>query len=218
MIEKGITFGNIHSFNDLNLILSLVEITPAEPKTNYVDIPGGDGSLDFTEAQGGVKFKDRTLTFTFTMRPDDPLTWEGKQTQVSNALNGLKCEIINDDEPTSYYTGRLTVNKYAADRKIRQIVVTARVHPYKYRTSPTVVNKVLSEEYLTIVLVNDGRKTVVPTITATGWATISGNGETVYITEAGTYKDPSLYLLSGSNHFAAKGSGIITFEWTEGDI
>ena len=56
MISKGISFDNIHSFYDLNLILSGVEITPAKPKTNYVDIVGGDGSIDMTEAHGDVKF------------------------------------------------------------------------------------------------------------------------------------------------------------------
>ena len=52
MIETGIYFDNIHSFYDLNLVLSKVEISPAKPKTSYVDIPGGNGSIDFVLSFG----------------------------------------------------------------------------------------------------------------------------------------------------------------------
>ena len=74
MIETGILFGNIHSFYDLNLILSAVDIEPAKPKTTYVDVPGGDGSLDLTEALGEVKYYDRTHKFTLTMNPASDLS------------------------------------------------------------------------------------------------------------------------------------------------
>ena len=70
---KGIQFNDIHSYYDLNLILSVVNIPPAQPKTNYVDLPGGEGSLDLTEALGEVKYNDRDCTFTFTMNPTDHL-------------------------------------------------------------------------------------------------------------------------------------------------
>ena len=44
----GITFGEKHSFNDWRLLLSeRPNISPPEVKTDYIDIPGGDGSLDF---------------------------------------------------------------------------------------------------------------------------------------------------------------------------
>ena len=57
-IYKGIYFDDLHSFHDLNLILAPFVPTPAEPKEKYIDITGGDGSLDMTEALGEVKFKD----------------------------------------------------------------------------------------------------------------------------------------------------------------
>ena len=56
---NGIKFDDIHSFYDLNLVLSQVDIPPATAKTSFVDIPGADGSVDMTEALGSVKYKDR---------------------------------------------------------------------------------------------------------------------------------------------------------------
>ena len=35
---EGVWFDDIHSYENLNLILSKVEIPPAVPKTNFVDL------------------------------------------------------------------------------------------------------------------------------------------------------------------------------------
>ena len=43
---KGIKFGNHHSWNDFQLILASKTIGTPSPKTETIDIPGGDGVLD----------------------------------------------------------------------------------------------------------------------------------------------------------------------------
>jgi len=45
---KGILFGTYHSYKDLHLILSEKEMGSPQVKTQTLDIPGGDGVLDFT--------------------------------------------------------------------------------------------------------------------------------------------------------------------------
>lgn len=215
-ISKGVSFGGTHSYRDLNLILSKVDTPPAEPKTVYVDIPGGNGSLDFTEACGGVKFKDRTLTFTFTMRPDDTRTWEQKQAQVANALNGRKMSIIVDDDPDTHYSGRVTVSNYVANKKIRQIVITARVSPFKSSNNETVVSRTLSSTGTSITLTVTGRVSVVPTITVTGTAVIAFNGVYIEYTSPGTYRDSRISLSPGANYVDVMGTGTIKFTWVEG--
>ena len=141
MIEKGISFGNIHSFRDLDLILSKAEIPPASPKTNYVDIPGADGSVDLTEAHGEVKYSDRTgAKFTFYMNPAGDLSeeaWEAKKKEISNRLNGLRCNISLDADPGYYWQGRCTVNEHASNKKLRKFVVGARLAPYKLKQGVT---------------------------------------------------------------------------------
>ena len=45
----GVLFGDKHSHRDWQLLLnSRPEISSPVPKTNYIDIPGGDGILDLT--------------------------------------------------------------------------------------------------------------------------------------------------------------------------
>lgn len=132
---KGVNFGNIHSYRNLNLILSEVSIPPATPKTTYIDVPGADGSLDQTEALGEVKYKERDCEFLFSVLPTDD--FEEKKTEVSNLLNGQVFKITLDKDPDYYYQGRCTVDKYKSDKMLRQITVKAKVHPYKFKQSIT---------------------------------------------------------------------------------
>ena len=85
---NGVYFGNVHSYEDLHLILAPFTPAPAEPQTNFLQIPGRDGLLDLTEANGEVKFNAREFVFTFTIAPGDPLTFDEWLSAVSNALNG----------------------------------------------------------------------------------------------------------------------------------
>ena len=141
---KGIWFDDVHSYNDLNLVLSKPDIPPATAKENFVDIPGGDGSVDLTEALGEVKFKDRKCSFAFTVFPTDD--FEEKKKEVSNLLNGKRCKIRLDKDPNYYWLGRCAVNNYESDKNLHKIVVGATVAPYKYKLDETVVTVDLAQE------------------------------------------------------------------------
>jgi hypothetical protein len=221
MIETGIYFDNIHSYYDLNLILSEVEIPPAVPKEQYIDLAGGDGSLDLTEAHGEVKFNDRSCKFTFTMNPANDLSdsaFEEKKTEVSNALNGKLFEKITLDKDSDfYYQGRCKVDQYLSDKRIRQIVVTAKVKPYKMKQNETIATFALTKEEQTVNLKN-GRKSVVPEITCTNDNTVVVFGSVEKIFGAGTHKDLDILFKEGSNVLKLSGSGNITFKYQEGEL
>lgn len=216
MIETGILFDDIHSFHDLNLVLSGCDIPPATPKTNYVDIPGADGSVDLTEAHGEVRFNDRDCKITFTMKPDDVMTWEEKKTEISNLLNGKKAKITLDKDADFFYTGRCTVNSYLSSKKLRQIVVTARVSPYKLKHDETVLTYQLSDTPQTIIIQNS-RKTVSPYIETSdrGTKVIFGD-RTFGLIVAGTHRVLDILLVEGENQLTIFGKGTITFRFREG--
>lgn len=218
MIETGMLFDDIHSFHDLNLVLSGCDIPPASPKTNYVDIPGADGSVDLTEAHGEVRFNDRDCKFTFTMLPHDVMTWEEKKTEIENLLNGKKVKITLDKDDDFYYTGRCTVNSFLSDKKIRQIVVAARVRPYKLKQAETVLEYQLSETAQTIVIQNS-RKSVVPYIeTSDDNATVKFGNTTFVFETAGTHRTLDILLVMGENRLTISGTGTITFRFQEGAL
>lgn len=141
---KGIWFGDIHSYENLNLILSKVDLPPAAVKETFVDNPGGDGSWDLTEANGKVNYKNRTAKFTFSVLPEDD--FETKKTEVSNLLSGRRFKIVLDKDPEYYWDGRCSINKYESKKKERKIVVAANVAPYKLKKEKTIVNVDLSND------------------------------------------------------------------------
>lgn len=222
-IERGVLFHVIntgedfHSFHDLNLVLAPFVPAPAQPKINLLDIEGRDGSLDLTEANGDIKYLDRYFTFTFSVFPRDDMSFEERQTFVSNALNGQRCKITLDKDPEYYYVGRCSVNEYKCDKMLRQIVITATVAPYKLLHHETVISFELSSASQTFILLNK-RKPVVPVIACTGDARITFGSVSDYPLTAGTHKILDIQLKHGSNLIRASGTGSITFTYQEGDL
>lgn len=220
MIETGVLFNEIHSYRDLNLILSRVEVAPAAPKTNYVDIPGADGSIDLSEALGEVKFCDRRIKLTFTMNPGGDLSeaaWEAKKTQVSNCLNGLPCKIILDKDPGYYWQGRATVDEYQSTKRLRQFVVSAVVRPYKLKKEVTVVSTAISSTGKAVTLKNS-RRPVSPTVSCTNDNTKVIFGGNTFTFGKGDHKDLEIRLKEGDNQVTVSGSGTVTFTYQEADL
>lgn len=220
MIETGVSFGDIHSFYDLNLILSAVDIAPASPKTDYVDIPGADGALDLTEANGEVRYSDRTHKFTFAMNPASDLSeaaWVEKMTEVSNRLNGRACRITLDKDPDYYWQGRCTVDSYKSNKRLRQFVISARVRPYKYKQTETVVTFDLTEAEKTVSLQNS-RRSVCPVITCTDDNTVIVFNGNTFKFSAGQHQNLNIRFTEGINQVTISGTGQVTFSYQEGDL
>ena len=220
MIETGISFDDIHSFYDLNLILSAVEIAPAVPKEVYVDIPGADGALDLTEAHGEVKYSDRTHQFTLTMNPADDLSeaaWEEKKTEVSNRLNGRACRITLDKDPDYYWQGRCKVDDYKSNKRLRQFVVSARVRPYKFKQNETSLTFALSETGKTVSLLNS-RRSVCPVINCTNDNTVIVFNGNTFKFNAGQHQNLGIRFTEGINQVTISGTGQVTFSYQEGDL
>ena len=220
MLKRGISFNDTHSFYDLNLILSKVEIPPAKPKTNYVDIAGGNGSVDLTEAHGEVKFEDRDCKFTFTMNPKYDLSdeaFEEKKTEVSNLLNGRHFKITLDKDSDYYYEGRCTVEEYLSDRRIRQIVVSAKVKPYKFKQNKTVLKYNLTAVQK-VVNITNSRKTVSPLFECSNDNTNIEFENASFSLSAGTHKILDIQFKEGNNQLKVSGSGTLTISYQEGDL
>lgn len=213
---KGVTFGGLHSYKDLNLILSKKEIGAPHVKENKLEIEGADGSIDLTEVFGRPTYGDVTHKFTFTsISRDDSLT---QYSAVKNALHGQKLRIILDDDPGFYYVGRCYVSPFTDEHGIGTITVDCDCEPYKYKLTKTVVTKAVDGAE-TITLTN-GRKRAVPEITITTDTSLSIVYQAVNVWDlgSGSYTLPDLELVQGDNVVTVIGTGTITFEWQEGDM
>lgn len=217
-MAKGTNFGGIHSNIDLRLIQQKVEIQPAEPKLNLIDIPGADGSKDLSDRPAGrIVYKDRSITWTFALYPGE--NWHNKHRQVSNALNGKHCKITLDDDPGYYYVGRLTVKKYNTDKLLRQITVEATCAPYMLKQEQTVVLADVTAERVDLILLNE-KKPVIPTIEATKAMTLYWGDQQITI-QPGTFKSLDIELQEGENILGistADAPGNVTITYQEGAL
>lgn len=209
---NGVKFGDKHSITDWDLLMTSRNIGDAEPKTNYVEVPGADGTKDLTEAFGDIKYNNRTLSPTFDMfqKPSDWVTLKDK---ITNYLNGKKLKIIYDVDPNYYYYGRCRVTNFSNDYTVGHITIEAICEPYKYKLEKTVVeNSVVAGT--TYTFKND-RKKVVPTLILNANMTLQFNGNN-YSLNAGTHKVLDIEFVEGNNEIKViEGSGVLKVEYQE---
>ena len=211
---KGITFGSLHSYRDLNLILASKEIGSPAVKERKIDIEGGDGSLDLTDFFGEAKFENVTHKFQFsTIVPKAQFL--SAFTTVKNALHGKKMRIILDDDPLFYYLGRIHVSSFTNEKNVGSIGIECDCEPFKYKLQQT-SRKVTVNGTQAVILTN-GRKRAVPEITTTASMTIAFDSWSIS-RNAGTFVIPELELKEGENTVTVTGTGAITFTWQEGDL
>lgn len=213
---NGVYFGGVHSYNDLRLKLAPFSPTPATPQTNFLKVPGRDGWLDLTEANGEVKYNSREFMFTFYMTPEEGVTFDERLTKVADALNGLRCKITLDRDPEYYWVGRCAVNKYTQKKNIGEIVVKATVEPYKLKQNETIVTVGLSSGGKTVVVEN-GKMPSVPVIECENGGTVAFNGNT-YTLKAGANKILDIRFKEGSNTLTLSGNGTIKITYQEGAL
>ena len=214
---KGIKFGSYHTFDDFQLILATKTIGSPSPKTETIDIPGGDGVLDLTEFFGEIKYNNRNLSFEFSSLVT-PSEFMPLFSRVQNALHGKKMTIILDDDPDWYYIGRISVSEWKADRNIGKLTIDCDCDPYKYQIGTTEVYRYVSGT--SSFTMPNSRKRVVPEVkvTSSSGLTVTFGSGNVWTLASGSYLLPELELVEGDNPITVTGTGSITFTYTQGTL
>ena len=211
---KGIRFGDLHSYDDLKMILSGKDMGAPAVKSKKLDIEGADSALDLTDFFGDPKYEDVTHKFQFsTIVPYSEFM--ALYSTIKNAIHGKKMRIILDDDPLFYWMGRCYVSGFTNEKSIGKIDVECDCEPYKYKLEKTTLTRAVNG--MDIIVLTNGRKRAVPIITTTGAMTIEYGGGS-WTNSAGTYTIPELELTQGDNLVTVTGTGTITFTWQEGDL
>lgn len=202
---------------DWRLTLTAKDVSPAEPKTNYVALDGMHGTLDLTEAlTGEVTYNDRTVSASFW-------TSEGTHEErvrllrtITAALHGKKVPIVEPDDPGHFFLGRCVIKAPKLDQVHLEFTLEAVCEPWRYAAEETTRRSDVggAVQAVDVVLHNDGDKTVVPVLNVTGAVSLTFNGETTKL-QAGAYKVTDLRLRPGANIVRLTGSGTVTFTYRE---
>ena len=209
-----INFGEFNSYRDFSLILTSKSIGSAQPKLETVDIPGGDGVIDYTEYFGDVRFNNRTLIFDF-QTPVPPSEFPSLFSQIQNELHGKRMKVVLSEEDDFYYIGRIIVNEWKSNRRIGKVTIEVEADPWKYRESETI--RTIAVNGASGFTLTNLRRHVTPTLEVSGTVTLTFNNKIYTLTE-GVYEDSSIILKQGNNYFLVSGAGTVTFKYQEGGL
>lgn len=133
MDEIGIFFDTLHTSRGWGLKLVSYHIPMPSVKEKVQDLPGAQGVLDLTEANGTVYYNRReNIEIVLELMDDSYQVWLARYSEIAAAIHGQKMKMILDDQPDYYYMVRLNLDSTKSDPVLSQFVLTGSAEPFKY--------------------------------------------------------------------------------------
>lgn len=115
-------------------------VVAPQVKTEYIDVPGADGSLDYTEVlTGKPRYANRTGQWDFII-DNGYRKWHELYSEILLRLHGKKMKIILDDDPNYYWEGRLSVTGQFGNKDYSSVSIAYNLNPYKTPLDKTKVS------------------------------------------------------------------------------
>lgn len=196
------------------VLLDGYTLEPPEPKTYTVDIPGGNGVIDLTEAlTGDVAYKNRKQEFTFAVI--DVKNFEKVKTEVSNFLHGRVFDYTMTMDPGYTYHGRFSIDSYSheayANGLLGQFKITVDANPYKLKEHCAYrLNSTGGKLYR----LESGRRPVHPVLECSQPCFVAFKGVETII-PAGTYRLNDIVFYNGINEIYLNTSRLWFVVWDE---
>ena len=106
-------------------------VNPPEVAIDMVMIPGASEALDLSDAVSGYPTYG-TRTGQWEFRVINKTLWSEVYSMIMNFIQGKSVQVILNDDPAYYYTGRCQVNQWQSDQNFSNIVIDYQLNPYKY--------------------------------------------------------------------------------------
>ena len=197
------------------ILLDGYTLSPPEPKTYTVDIPGGDGVIDLTSAlTGDVAYSNRSQSFTFMVV--DPDSFERVKTDVSNFLHGKSFDYQMTMDPGYTYHGRFSVTEYshavyAYPGLVGVFDVDIDADPYKSKGLQTYQLNATGGKMFRL---ESGRKPVHPVIECTQPCRVRWK-DVVTVVPVGTYRLNDVLFTDGFNEIYINSRELFNTSWAD---
>lgn len=216
----GVKINGTDLFTTYGLIL-LADLKIEDPKrkTDYIDIPGADGSLDLSdEPQGRPVFQDRNISFTLFKGVDD-VSLEAIRSALLTNYHGKKVSLVLPSDDSHHFDGVIELGGLSGYNS-GKIPVKMRAAPYRLKNTITTVTKAINRTG-TITLTNEG-KPVTPKFSTNAAISVSwtkdGQSHTVSLPSGNNQYITSLQLDAGSLTLSISGSATVSVEYLEGRL
>lgn len=214
---REVIFGTYYSHANGRWTLTSLELGDAVYKQNFIEVPGRAAPLDLSTAltDGEPTYNSRTLKATFENSEGSRLNREALISQMVNALDGYRVDIVLPDDPEHYLSGRLQVTRLYNDEAHASVRVSAVCDPWRYAKTETVVTLQATAAEQTVALSNRGRLGVVPLLVITEGDLLLTFGTASWALGPGSYALPDIYLTYGEHPVTFSGTAAFTFTYRE---
>lgn len=137
----SVTIGAYNTWRDYKLIAtSPPVVVPPKVKTNFVEVPGSDGSLDFTEAlDGQVHYGLREGSWEFVVNHEEiaNYNWSTLWSTMLANFHGKRNQVLlldeyNDPNNVLFYVGRVMLDEWMSDPHHSKVSMNYIFEPYRY--------------------------------------------------------------------------------------
>lgn len=134
MITVLATGKSYHTLRDFGLAMGNNNpIGNVQQETYYVDVPGADGFLDYSEAlTGRPVFKERSIEMKLGGKRGNA-SWQSFISKMRVLFHGKKVRVIFDDFPGYFWEGRAEIRDYDRTGQIGTFIFAIpKADPYAY--------------------------------------------------------------------------------------
>lgn len=229
-MQHSVIIGGHDVYQEWGLVAkSRLHVAQPAVKTHFIDVPGGDGQLDYSSIlTGKARYGRRTGSWEFWLRPGD--RWAEVFSSILMSIHGQKLRLVLTDDPDYFYTGRVVVNMFRSDEKSSTVVLDYNLEPYKYIADSTKGYDWLWDDLFDNIiyygtfdvdgekernLINPSKLEVRPTFICSREMSVTYDGITHTLVK-GENKAGSVVLQPGDNRMTFTGHGRILVDYELG--
>lgn len=195
MTGYEVTVGGVGVCEAYGAVVTGASIGDPETKTYSVDIPGGDGAIDLTEAAAGQPvYSNREIRVAMVVEADRE-AFSTLITRIRSSMHGRRLPVECSWDPGYSYEGRVSIEVGASLPTAGEFEIVVDANPYKRKPDQTY--RVRAGGGATVDLPS-GRMRVSPVFECSRATVVTCNGvsETLPV---GSHKVRGLYLREGKN-------------------
>lgn len=211
---EGLMINSVDLLEDYGYDIETIIIrTAPTPKTKYMDITGMDGSLDYTEQDGIIRYKSGTMQVKLSKQADMPEHYQ-KTMCIKQLCHGKKCQIVFPYDLDFYLSGRISV-KESCDGYWSSVELTITYDPYRYKRELTYREITVSGK--TGLLCYNLQRNVIPDIQCSAAMTVTFSGKT-YNLASGENSISEIIFTAGENLLEFIGTGTVAVSYQEASL
>lgn len=132
----------INSWNDLHLIpLTRSSIVTPSPSIKLIEVPGTNSRIDLTDLQpGGLKYGVRSGSWKFAIDHYKYTDWHTAKKTIENALNGKRLYCVLDDDLSSAYRGRFSVESWEPGVTYSSVTIKYQLEAKRYTNAFNIIS------------------------------------------------------------------------------